>query len=105
MSNKIQSDLSEYIAPPISGGVVNLTVAQTVVVIDLTSMAGWPGNQVNGVDVGQVGGKNTSPLAHYITICADGANVYVAFAGLASTLSTLTTTAVTTVVSNQLSTT
>lgn len=97
-----QARQADYIMPPINGGITCLTVGTAAVIVDLTSMGGSPGIQTAG-DAEVYGGSNKNPMGHYLTIQADGGDVYCAFGSTAVSLASVSTTAVSTVTSNQLS--
>lgn len=102
----------DNIAPPIyqtaaqytGGNLVSIAciqVTNTVTVIDLTSISGSPENNVYG-DAGVTGGKNQSPLGHYMTMQGDTAlNVFYAFGQTTAALSLLSSSTTATVTNNQ----
>lgn len=92
-----------YVAPPTCGGVVCVTMTTSVVVIDLTSMAGWPGNQVNGPEQGPAG-QNQNPVEHFISLQADGTDGYFAFCATIAEANSLSTSATTSISNNKLAT-
>jgi hypothetical protein len=97
-----QTRQADWIEPPMFGGITALTIGTTAVIIDLTTMAGCPGIQTAG-DAEVYGGSNPNPLGHYITLQADGGDIYVAFGDTTGHLAAVSTTAVSTVASNNLS--
>ncbi len=66
---------SDWIMPPTVGGIVALAVTSTEVDIDLTTVPGHPDMP------GTIGsdGYNPNPIGHYVSLTADGCDVYVAF--------------------------
>lgn len=103
MAGDEQTRQSDYIMPPINGGITCLAASTAAVTVDLTTMSGSPGNQVNGADVSIYGGKNVNPLGHYITLQADGGDVYIAFGDTVGHLSSIANvTQVSTVTNNAL---
>lgn len=93
---------SDWIAPPIVAGVVALAATSTEVDVDLTTMPGSPMNtNINqGAD-----GFNPNCIGHYLTLQADGGDIYVALGpslGGSTGLGHLTTTQNATVGSNKI---
>ena len=93
-SETLQSD---WIMPPMYGGITCLAATSTEVDLDLTTIAGTPAkaNVTAGMD-----DYNPNPEGHYLSLQADGGDVYVAFADTLAHLGTLSTTAVSTVTAN-----
>jgi hypothetical protein len=84
------------------GGILALAASSSLVIVDLSSMAGCPANMVNGTDVEPIGGRNPNPIGHYISMQADGTDIYVAFGDTVGHLTGITvTTDVTAVAANQ----
>ena len=104
MSQSEQTRQSDFIEPPMNPGILCLSVSTAAATFDVTGMAGSPGNQVVTGDVSQVGGKNVNPIGHYVTLQADGGDVYIAFGATTASLSAVATTAVTTIANNALAT-
>ena len=81
MSDTAQARQFHYIAPPTYGGIVRLQATVTAQAIDLTAMAGWPGNQTSA---GSGAGQNNydpNPIGHYVTIEVDGpGTIWIVFA-------------------------
>lgn len=92
MSESEQARQSEYFACPIYGGVVAVTASATPVIVDMTTMAGWPGKQTSGAEPSVVGGADPNPLGHYLTLQADGADVYVVFGKTVANLASISVT-------------
>lgn len=89
-----QGDLN---APPTYGGVVRVAGSNTAAAIDLTTMAGWPANQVAGEsDQGPLG-PNTSPMSHWITVATDGSPIYICLADTYAHATAIDSTTVSTV--------
>lgn len=113
MSQSEQTKQVDYIEPPMyqtaaaftgqaTCSLVCIQVTNTVTVIDLTSIAGSPGNQVYGADAAVVGGKNYNPIGHYLTMQGDSAlNVFYAFGQTTAALSLLSTSTTATITNNQ----
>lgn len=75
----IASQMADTVWPPAYGSITCFAVSAGVSVIDLTTMSGHPGNSVNGPDQGPMSGTDPNPIGHYITLLADGGDVYIAF--------------------------
>ena len=80
MSNANWGVQADCFAPPTYGGVLRLQGTSSAQVLDLTTMAGWPGNQVSGGDGAGTVSNSTNPIGHYITIAVDAGNLWVDFA-------------------------
>lgn len=94
---------SDWIEPPMFSGITCLTATSTIAIVDLTSMSGSPGNQVNGTDISVYGGKDVNPIGHYLTLEADGADIYVIFSDTVGHISGISnTTGVSTITNNLL---
>lgn len=85
---------SDWIMPPMLGGISCFAAGTSEVDVDLTKLAGSPAKSAinQGAD-----DWNPNPMGHYLTLEADGADIYVAFAATLAALGTLSTSAVTTV--------
>lgn len=100
--NTAETLQSDWIMPPMYSGITCLSASSTEVDLDLTTIAGTPAK--SGLTVGG-DDYNPNPIGHYLSLQADGGDVYVAFADQLAHLGTLSTTAVTTVTSNKAGTT
>lgn len=90
-SETLQSD---WIMPPMVGGIICFAATSTEVDVDLTLIAGTPAKSNVGANADDY---NPNPTGHYLSLLADGGDIYVAFAAASASLGTLSTTAVTTV--------
>lgn len=93
---------SDWIMPPMNGGVTCLAASSTEVDVDLQSLAGTPAKAA--LTVGNED-YNPNPIGHYLNLQADGGDVYVCFADSLAHLGSLSTTATSTVTSNKATTT
>jgi hypothetical protein len=71
---------ADFFAPPTYGSVLRLQAGVTAAVLDLTTMAGWVGNQVSGGDGAGPVSNSPNPIGHYVTIQADSGTLYIVFA-------------------------
>ncbi len=96
---------SDWIMPPMAPhattppAVCALSASNTAVVVDLTTM--WGTAAKAGLTAGNED-YNPNPIGHYLSIQADGGDIYVAFGADAASLAGLSTSAVSTVANNKI---
>lgn len=88
---------SDEILPPIDGSIVCLPVTTTMLVVDLTSMAQSAALPSSGSNPTVKGTEHTNPLGQYLSMIADGNNVYLAFADNSDDFGSINTTNTSTV--------
>jgi hypothetical protein len=71
---------ADFLAPPTYGSVLRLQAGVTAAALDITSMAGWVGNQVSGGDGAGPSSNAPNPIGHYVTIQVDSGVLWVTFA-------------------------
>jgi hypothetical protein len=97
MAEPEQARQYHYFAPPTYLGLARVVAGVAAKAIDLTTLTGWPGNQVSSGSGSGGQGSDPNPLGHFITITADGANsVYVVLADTFAHATAIDTTTVTT---------
>jgi hypothetical protein len=89
-SKFLESMKSDWIMPPIVGGIGALAVTNVVSIIDLTTFPGSPANST--ITVG-ADGYNPNPIGHFLSMIPDGGDIYIAFGPNVTSVTNVSTTA------------
>jgi hypothetical protein len=71
---------SDMVLAPVAGSIVCLPATTAIAVVDMTGLPGNVSIQTTGPDQSGASGKDVNPLGRFITVEADGADIYCAFA-------------------------